>query len=71
MFLLFGGHAYYPNGGWYDYQGSYHAIEDALRCDNEDWDFMHVIDAVKKECVWSRGGSCYISDGTMPGTEEK
>jgi len=71
MFLLFGGFAYYPNGGWYDYQGSYHTVEEAVKRDNEDWDFMHVIDVGRKMCVWSRGGSCYIPDGTIPEIKEK
>ena len=67
MFLLFGGNAYYPNGGWHDFKGVFDTVEDAMEEDDAYWDFMHVIDAETLKCVESRGGSCYISYGTVPG----
>ena len=65
-YLLFGGEAYYPYGGWYDFRGCFGSIDEAMQNDDSDWAFMHVIERDSMKCVYSRGGTCYIPDGTIP-----
>lgn len=63
-FLLFAGEAYYPSGGWWDYQGAFGSLEEAKAAigkneRGEDPDWWHIIDANSKKCVAHYGGSLY------------
>jgi hypothetical protein len=59
-FLLFAGTAYYPDGGWADYQGRYPSQEAArtayiARADQEGWQWYDIVDTRTWHCVESEG----------------
>jgi hypothetical protein len=45
MFLLFIGYNYYPSGGWHDYKGSFHTLDEAEAAvpDWDDADWYHIV----------------------------
>ena len=52
-FFLFSGEAYYPEGGWHDFIGSFETLEKAKEYAMEHrWDWAHVVDFMKKSIVW-------------------
>ena len=66
MYLLFGGDAFYPYGGWYDFRGEFDSVEKAKSKIKQEWDFAHIIKKDGLVCVYSFGGTCYITDGVVP-----
>lgn len=51
-YLLFAGDTYYPNGGWYDYLGSFDTTEDCLRhIAGTPWDWWHIYDTKEQLIV--------------------
>lgn len=59
-FMLFGGMAYYPYGGWQDYIGSYPSLGKALEKGRslEDEDWWHIVDIVTMKMLYGCGNSC-------------
>lgn len=49
-YLLFSGEDYYPNGGWYDYQGIFDTIQEAKNGHTQGW--AHIVDT-ETNCVVS------------------
>ena len=65
-YLLFCGFAFYPLGGWWDFEGSFDSITEAwaeyrskMNESGEPLDWAHIIDTESGECVKSEGNSCY------------
>lgn len=54
-YLLFGGYAYYPRGGWSDLQGSFDSVEEAVEAANagesmiakSGYDWWQIVDTQK------------------------
>ena len=60
-YLVFGGEAYYPFGGWADFITSTDNLEDAIKlASHEDDSFGQVIDKLDLSIVFKRGGSVYL-----------
>jgi hypothetical protein len=71
-YLLFYNHAYYPLGGFFDYQGAFDSVEEAVaKVPTKGYaapDWYHVIDAHNgMECVAKSGSTCYTSEDDIPG----
>lgn len=49
-YALFAGSFYYPSGGWNDFKGTYHTVQEAVDYieayanSDEEYDWYHVID---------------------------
>lgn len=55
-YFLFGGDRFYPLGGFYDFQGDYDTVEEAVKRGNSrGWDWWHIWDSKKKELVLGGG----------------
>lgn len=58
QYLLFAGLGYYPEGGWYDFQGFYDTVEEAQSVYHKNqqenfgmWDWYHVVDSMTGDFV--------------------
>lgn len=65
LFALFGGEAYYPGGGWYDFKGAFASPDDAKKATKDEWSFWHIINLQTQDVVEYHGGTCYC-DGCPP-----
>lgn len=66
-FALFGGEAYYPGGGWYDFKGVFEDVASAKEEIRNRWDFWHIINIQTQKCIEYYGGTCYC-EGAPPAT---
>lgn len=65
-YLLFVGIDYYPCGGWGDFEGSFHTIEEAREQINREWgEWYEIVDTEApnlKEAVVAKGEIHYYGD---------
>jgi len=61
-YLVFASHQYYPEGGWRDFQASYHNFDEAIKAAEEfladpaweHYDWAQVIDFVEGIVQWEK-----------------
>lgn len=55
-FLLFGGDRFYPLGGFFDLQGDFQTVEEAVtKATRRGWDWWHIYDLKRNEIVLGGG----------------
>lgn len=55
-YLLFAGEAYYPSGGWSDYEGSFDTVEEAIlkqeQLKNRGQPWYHIVDIETEKVIY-------------------
>lgn len=55
MFLLFAYDTYYPSGGWNDFRGAFHTLEEAKAAAPTSWHYenYHIVDTIHLKVIAS------------------